>query len=171
MCEPDRCVMDPSVTNDSLGATSGGHQTEGDSGEGLRMSWMRAGARMLLALVTAGSLMPAQPVLADCPGGNPGYSYASGGQSIQGSANWANGIEGWIGYVNPSPCRNNLGNAFSAEYVNLSRTSTNDGWVQVGWTKRQGWSAPRVYCEFTGTAGTGFWHLHDGTSLDFSDCS
>lgn len=96
------------------------------------------------------------PVEAHCPGGNPVRSYAYGGRSIQSASYWANGVEAWIGYTNPNTCTNNQGNAFSTEFVNISRNGANDGWVQVGWTKREAYSAPRVKCEFKGTSSTGF---------------
>lgn len=97
---------------------------------------------------------------AHCPGGAPGYRYAIG---TLGLPTPHTGIRGWIGYTNANPCTNTDGNAFTAEWLTLARNNTAVGFVQVGMMKRQGWTAPRYYCEFTGN-DNGFWHLHDGTS-------
>lgn len=114
----------------------------------------------IAALVAMGMPSGAGVASAHCPGGAPKRTNVVGTLILGGAST---GIEGWIGYTNPNPCANNQGNAFSAEYVTLSRTWDNQGWVQTGWIKRQGWSAPRYYCEFTGN-NNGFWHLHDGTT-------
>lgn len=69
-----------------------------------------------------------------------------------------------IQWTNPNPCSRPDGGAFTLEGVNLSRTGANDGWVQVGWVRRQAYSFPTMYCEFTpAPGGTGTWELTEYT--------
>lgn len=87
------------------------------------------------------------------------------GHLVLGSGQTAEGVEGTIEYTNPNPCSNSNNSSFSAEAVTLARTWNNDGWVQMGWIRREAWTVPRYYCEFRGTAASGpFWHLHDATT-------
>ena len=110
---------------------------------------------MLGSLLSWSPILDAnRPVFAHCPGGAEVSAYASGGQSVQGQSAWADSIEGWIGYTNPNVCTNTNGNAVTFQFVNICREGTCDGWVQAGWMKLQGWSAPRYYCEWHEKAGS-----------------
>lgn len=105
-------------------------------------------SRMLIATTMAASLSVAPWIpgvaRADCPGGTVGYHYANSYQSVT----LAKAAEAWIGYTDPTLCTNGAGNDQSLEWVNISRTTTNDGWVQHGWMKSRLYTGVRWYCEF-----------------------
>jgi len=121
-------------------------------------------ASVSLVLAVSAALVNVRPVLGHCPGGTPDpdwRAYASGGYGIA-SGTLANAIVGTIQWTNPNPCTTTRGDAFTLEGINISQSGANNGWVQVGWVDRQGYSAPKWYCEFTGES-PGRWDLLEGT--------
>ena len=117
---------------------------------------------LAMALVVTISGVGVREATAHCPFLPGEYGYAIG---TRGLSSTAEGVQATIEYANPNPCSNQSGDAFSAERITLGRTGSMDGWVQVGWIRREYWAAPILFCEFTprSSGGTGTWHVHDAT--------
>lgn len=106
---------------------------------------------MALALSTL-ALAPVQPVAAHCPNtpadGDPPRDSAGAYQNVSP----ADGVYAAIEWTNPTVCYI-PGGSFSLEGIGLCYSNppcyvSNNGYVQVGWWKQLGETAPHWYCEF-----------------------
>ncbi len=136
------------------------------SRERKRVVVSRLGRTAISVLIAIGSLVGpvgTDTALAHCPGTDPGASwraYAAGSQGFS----WTNveGMRARIEWGNGNPCSLPSGQAFTLESVTVCRDGTCDGWLQVGWVKRQGYSGPNMYCEFAPKSGAvGKWKIYE----------
>lgn len=91
-----------------------------------------------------------------CPGTAPNASWRAYGAGTMAVSPNATGVQGYIEFTNPNPCSNQFGNGLTVEAVTLMQTAAINGHVQVGWVKRQGMTAPKMLCEFSGEDGTDY---------------
>ena len=100
---------------------------------------------MLIAVVAL--LGSASPAFAHCPSTATAYGYVAGGNIN----NVVKSVRTTIGWVNsPNPC----GEAVSHSITICPNGSCN-GWIQVGWVFRSGYSSPKAYCERKPLPATG----------------
>jgi len=111
----------------------------------------------LAALCLLPSLTLPPRALGHCPGTAPNIDWRAYGAGTLSVSPNADGVQGSIEWTNPNPCSNQFGNGFTNEAVTLAQNGNLNGWVQVGWHKRQGMTSPKMFCEYTGETGTGYW--------------
>lgn len=119
---------------------------------------VRAGAALITALLLlqVQSLVLAPSVSAHCPGGVHEYMWATAQRTYTSNKGaWAS-----LQWANPAVCTPSDGPGFTAEWVTTCDDQCAlgyDGWAQVGWVKRTGWSQPKGFCELAASeGGTGF---------------
>jgi hypothetical protein len=77
-------------------------------------------------------------------------AHVAGTQTLASTS--ASGIRAHIAYVNGVVCQlvsPHYGYIFENVTICQSSDCFGDGWVQVGYYKGQGWTEPKMYCEFT----------------------